>query len=92
MVIDPRQLPPIGAGRPFVDIVNELSPPGIEAVFPRCGASYAELTIPRRQTASGREDVLFGDLRVRLDLLILGGSSSGWRTGAAAGQGLDPGP
>ena len=29
---DPRQLPPIGAGRPFVDIVNELVPAGIEAV------------------------------------------------------------
>ena len=58
LVGDPRQLPPIGAGRPFVDIVNELSPPGIEAVFPRCEQRYAELTIPRRQTASGREDVL----------------------------------
>ena len=58
LVGDPRQLPPIGAGRPFVDIVNELSPAGIEAVFPRCGPSYAELTIPRRQTAAGGEDVL----------------------------------
>jgi len=32
------------------------------------------------------------DLRVRLDLLVPGGSSSGWRSGAAAAQGLDPGP
>lgn len=59
LVGDPRQLPPIGAGRPFVDIVNELSPTGIETTYPRCGPNYAELTIPRRQMASGREDVLF---------------------------------
>ena len=59
LVGDPRQLPPIGPGRPFVDIVEELTPSGIDAAFPRCAASYAELTIPRRQTASNREDVLF---------------------------------
>lgn len=59
LVGDPRQLPPIGAGRPFVDIVNELSPSGIEAIFPRCGPNYGELTVPRRQTAADREDVLF---------------------------------
>lgn len=58
LVGDPRQIPPIGAGRPFVDIVNELAPAGVEGAFPRCGPSYAELTIPRRQTASGREDAL----------------------------------
>lgn len=58
LVGDPRQLPPIGAGRPFVDIVNELSPPGIQHAFPRCGPNYSELTIPRRQKASEREDVL----------------------------------
>lgn len=58
LVGDPRQLPPIGAGRPFVDIVNELVPVGIEVVFPHCGPSFAELTIPRRQTTAGGEDVL----------------------------------
>jgi hypothetical protein len=58
IVGDPRQLPPIGAGRPFVDIVNLLTPPNIETLFPRCGLGYAELTIPRRQRGSGREDVL----------------------------------
>jgi hypothetical protein len=30
---DPRQLPPIGAGRPFVDIVQFLAPEGIPAQF-----------------------------------------------------------
>jgi len=59
LVGDPRQLPPIGAGRPFVDIVNELAPAGVEAVFPHCGSNYAELTVLRRQTARGAEDVLF---------------------------------
>lgn len=58
LVGDPRQLPPIGAGRPFVDIVSELVPAGIEAMCPRCGPNYAELTIPRRQRITGGEDVL----------------------------------
>ena len=49
LVGDPRQLPPIGAGRPFVDIVRELEPENVERHFPRCGPGYAELTIPRRQ-------------------------------------------
>ncbi|NPU97346.1 MAG: AAA family ATPase [Candidatus Omnitrophica bacterium] len=58
LVGDPRQLPPIGAGRPFVDIVNYLKPANVETMFPRCGPGYAELTIPRRQQGEGREDVL----------------------------------
>lgn len=58
LVGDPRQLPPIGAGRPFVDIVKELTPANVETVFPRCGLGYAELTIPRRQRGEAREDVL----------------------------------
>ena len=54
---DPRQLPPIGAGRPFADIIAELLPKSIEALFPRVGPSYAELTVPRRQGAGEREDL-----------------------------------
>ncbi|MDE0002598.1 MAG: AAA family ATPase [Rhodospirillaceae bacterium] len=49
LVGDPRQLPPIGSGRPFVDIVRELEPDEIEHRFPRVGRGYAELTVPRRQ-------------------------------------------
>ena len=49
LVGDPRQLPPIGAGRPFVDIVRGLEPDKFERLFPRCGPNYAELTVPRRQ-------------------------------------------
>ena len=58
LVGDPRQLPPIGAGRPFVDIVDELAPADIETVFPRCTRGYAELTVSRRQQGEAREDVL----------------------------------
>lgn len=58
LVGDPRQLPPIGAGRPFVDIVRQLAPADVDARFPRSGLGYAELTIPRRQKGEGRDDVL----------------------------------
>ncbi len=58
LVGDPRQLPPIGAGRPFVDIVRLLEPANVETLFPRCGTSYAELTIPRRHKGESRTDVL----------------------------------
>ncbi len=54
---DPRQLPPIGAGRPFVDIIAQLAPPNLEETFPRVGPSYAELTVPRRQGAGERDDL-----------------------------------
>ena len=58
LVGDPRQLPPIGAGRPFVDIVRELEPENVETLFPRCGPGYAELMIPRRQKGKAVADVL----------------------------------
>ena len=54
LVGDPRQLPPIGAGRPFVDIVRELEPENVETLFPQCGPNYAELTTPRRQQGASR--------------------------------------
>lgn len=57
LVGDPRQLPPIGAGRPFVDIITRLTPPDIEAKFPRVDRSYAELTVPRRQDVGERDDL-----------------------------------
>lgn len=57
LVGDPRQLPPIGPGRPFVDIVNKLAPDNIEARFPRIAPGYAELTIRRRQAGVEREDL-----------------------------------
>lgn len=57
LVGDHRQLPPIGAGRPFVDIIQYLRPEGIETSFPRVSNGYAELTIKRRQGGSKREDL-----------------------------------
>ena len=57
LIGDPRQLPPIGAGRPFVDIVKRLAPEGVTEHFPRVSAGYAELTIRRRQAGEDREDL-----------------------------------
>lgn len=47
---DPYQLPPIGAGRPFVDLVNLLKL-NLKSQFPKVCDSYGELTINRRQTS-----------------------------------------
>ncbi len=61
LVGDHRQLPPIGAGRPLVDLARELQPESIETLFPRVGAGYAELTVHRRQIgygSVGRDDLL----------------------------------
>ncbi len=57
LIGDPRQLPPIGPGRPFVDIVRRLAPEGVTERFPRVGPGYAELTIRRRQAGEDREDL-----------------------------------
>ena len=54
---DPAQLPPIGAGRPFVDIIFKLRPANYEVQFPRVGPGYAELTVERRQIGSDRPDL-----------------------------------
>jgi hypothetical protein len=49
LVGDHRQLPPIGAGRPFADIVRKLQPQNVESIFPRFAKGYAELTVRMRQ-------------------------------------------
>lgn len=54
---DPAQLPPIGAGRPFVDIIAKLRPQNYESIFPRVAHGYAELTIERRQVGTERPDL-----------------------------------
>ncbi len=56
---DPAQLPPIGAGRPFVDIIAKLRPADCESRFPRVTSGYAELTIERRQIGTDRPDLRF---------------------------------
>ena len=57
LIGDPRQLPPIGAGRPFVDIISRLTPKDVAERFPRVGPGYTELTIRRRQAGEDREDL-----------------------------------
>lgn len=61
---DRHQLPPIGTGRPFVDIITEFKPEDIdnEDTFPKVGPSYAELTINRRQR--------FGKCGKRVDIQL----------------------
>ena len=54
---DPAQLPPIGAGRPFVDMIAKLRPSDYEDRFPRVAPGYCELTIERRQLGSERPDL-----------------------------------
>jgi ATP-dependent exoDNAse (exonuclease V) alpha subunit len=57
LVGDSRQLPPIGAGRPFIDIIKYLEPEDIDTRFPKVGNGYTELTIRRRQGGSNRSDI-----------------------------------
>lgn len=61
LVGDHRQLPPIGAGRPFVDIVKRLLPENVDSLFPKVAKSFAELTIRRRQLGSERMDLLLAN-------------------------------
>jgi hypothetical protein len=63
LVGDPKQLPPIGAGRPYVDIVQYLKPDGIDSLYPIVAKGYAELTITMRQEGNGniRTDVLLAN-------------------------------
>lgn len=67
LVGDPRQLPPIGAGRPFVDVVGVLKPADEEMPkpFPRVASNFAELLVTRRQDADDgtpRDDVLLSQV------------------------------
>jgi ATP-dependent exoDNAse (exonuclease V) alpha subunit len=57
MIGDPRQLPPIGSGRPFVDIVSLIAPKNVHSIFPKIGPGYAELTTRRRQSGDERDDI-----------------------------------
>ena len=57
LVGDPAQLPPIGAGRPFVDIIVKLRPDDHEVSLPRVAKGYTELTVERRQIGVERPDL-----------------------------------
>ena len=57
---DPNQLPPIGAGRPFVDLVKYLKKNLPKFPNPQVSEGFGELTITRRQSDDGksqREDL-----------------------------------
>jgi hypothetical protein len=60
LVGDPAQLPPIGVGRPFVDLVKGLEPDKT-GEWPRIARGYAELTVHMRQD-SGGEDLQLAEL------------------------------
>jgi hypothetical protein len=74
LVGDYRQLPPIGTGRPFVDIVSQLRPEKFEHDKIRTGPAYAELRQIRRQSQENdkRWDVAlskcFGDEPTKEDI------------------------
>lgn len=57
LVGDHRQLPPIGPGRPFFDIIHYLKPENVENEILKIGKGYAELSIKMRQGGSKREDI-----------------------------------
>lgn len=62
LVGDPSQLPPIGAGKPFVDVVELLAPETFPANKPRVARGYAELTIGSRQKGDHRQDLELAEL------------------------------
>lgn len=59
LVGDPRQLPPIGAGRPFVDL-ERAAREGHDGQWPHIAPGWAELTVLRRQkdTGQARDDLM----------------------------------
>ena len=57
LVGDPRQLPPIGPGRPFVDLITKLTAAQEVPRFPRVIPGYVELTELRRQQGEIRDDL-----------------------------------
>ena len=57
LVGDHHQLPPIGSGRPFVDIINKLEPESFSTPHIRVGPCFADLQIVRRQDGADRDDL-----------------------------------
>ncbi|MCR5319309.1 MAG: ATP-dependent RecD-like DNA helicase [Treponema sp.] len=55
---DPNQLPPIGTGRPFVDLVQHISENIPETKFPRVGNGFGHLKITNRQDQKTGEERL----------------------------------
>lgn len=83
LVGDYRQLPPIGTGRPFVDIVNQIKPESFSKENIFSGEAYAELRKIRRQASQNdrRWDVelskCFGDNPTKQELDVFYSVASG---------------
>lgn len=60
LVGDPRQLPPIGDGRPFVDL-DRAARRRYSGGWPRTAPGWAELTVRRRQSGARRDDLMLAD-------------------------------
>jgi hypothetical protein len=61
---DYNQLPPIGAGRPFVDMVRYIRTVDKIAKFPMVGKNFAKLTITNRQLSDVEANKLRSDVRL----------------------------
>ncbi|RYF58319.1 MAG: exonuclease, partial [Comamonadaceae bacterium] len=57
LVGDPRQLPPIGEGRPFVDL-DRAARAGHDGGWPQVAPGWAGLTVLRRQQGRVRDDLM----------------------------------
>ncbi|MEN6592304.1 MAG: AAA family ATPase, partial [Methanobacterium sp.] len=57
LVGDHNQLPPIGSGRPFVDVVKQLEPDSFSDPEIKVSNAFAELQIVRRQDGGDRDDL-----------------------------------
>lgn len=58
LVGDPRQLPPIGAGRPFVDLEKAGRVRHETGAWPQVALGWAALTVLRRQKGRVRDDLM----------------------------------
>jgi len=84
LVGDYRQLPPIGTGRPFVDIVDLFKPDSFPEHPVKVGAAYAELCQISRQSSDSKEHRLdvqlskcFGDEVAKEDIDLFHALSTG---------------
>ena len=61
---DYNQLPPIGAGRPFVDLVRYIKTIDKIGAFPAVGRNFAKLTVTNRQVPNQLTNKLRSDVRL----------------------------
>jgi hypothetical protein len=61
---DYNQLPPIGAGRPFVDVVRYIRTVDKIANFPMVGKNFAKLTVTNRQLPDATTNKVRSDVRL----------------------------